>query len=124
MARILTVDAVVNIEDADAGRQRPAEERREADDADGRILPSAGQLDSAFRGASGLIMIMMQVPTYTEEHRKEQVADGVDVWLVFVRVRSLVVDPIQQDDDHEETRHANDAKQPVASEATETICDP
>ena len=68
-------------------------------------------------------MIMMcQVPTYTEEHRKEQVADGIDVWLVFVRVRSLVVDPIQQDDDHEENRHANDAKQPVAGEATEAIC--
>ena len=123
MARILTVDAVVDIEDADAGRQRPAEERREADDADGRVLPGAGQLDSAFQGASGLI-IMMQVPTHTEEHRKEQMADGVDVWLVFVRVRSLVVDPIQQDDDHEENRHANDAKQPVASEATESICDP
>ena len=65
---------------------------------------------------------MMQVPTHTEEHRKEQMADGVDVWLVFVRVRSLVVDPIQQDDDHEENRHANDAKQPVAGEATEAIC--
>ena len=45
MACILTVDAVVDIEDADAGRQRPAEERREADDADGRVLPGAGQLD-------------------------------------------------------------------------------
>ena len=123
MARILTVDGVVDIEDADAGRQRPAEERREADDAYGRVLPSAGQLDSAFQGASGLI-IMMQVPTHTEEHRKEQVADCVDVWLVFIRVRSLVVDPIQQDDDHEENRHANDAKKPVASEATESICDP
>ena len=47
MARILTVDGVVDIQDADAGRQRPAEERREADDADGRVLPGAGQLDSS-----------------------------------------------------------------------------
>ena len=85
--------------------------------------PVPGSQTGAFQGASGLI-IMMQVPTHTEEHRKEQMADGVDVWLVFVRVRSLVVDPIQQDDDHEENRHANDAKQPVASEATESICDP
>ena len=69
-------------------------------------------------------MIMMQVPTYTEEHRKEEVADSVDVCLVFVGVRSLVIDPIQQDDDHEKNRHANDAKKPVASETTESICDP
>ena len=47
MARILTVDGVVDVEDADAGRQRPAEERREADDTDGRVLPGAGQLDSS-----------------------------------------------------------------------------
>ena len=64
------------------------------------------------------------MPTYTEEYRKEQVADGVDVWLVFVMVRSLVVDPVQQDEDHEENRHTNDAKKPVASEATESICNP
>ena len=47
MAPILTVNGVVDVEDADAGRQRPAEERREADDADGRVLPGAGQLDSS-----------------------------------------------------------------------------
>ena len=47
MARILTVDGVVDVEDADAGRQRPAEERREADDADGRVLPGAGQSDKS-----------------------------------------------------------------------------
>ena len=47
MARILTVDGVVDVEDADAGRQRPAEERREADNADGRVLPGAGQSDKS-----------------------------------------------------------------------------
>ena len=47
MARILAVDIVVDVEDADAGRQRPTEERSEADDADGRVLPDAGQLDNS-----------------------------------------------------------------------------
>ena len=46
MARILAVDIVVDVEDTDAGRQRPTEERSEADDADGRVLPGGRRLDS------------------------------------------------------------------------------
>ena len=46
MAPILTVNGVVDVEDADAGRQRPADERGEADDADGRVLPGGRRLDS------------------------------------------------------------------------------